>query len=79
MKNKKATKTIETLESFRRERVRVHVCVRDLTYYVFARDLKKKGTLESFILLFFVLPKKLHLITCSRHYDILAKTQLNPL
>lgn len=43
MKNKKATKTIATLESFRRERVRVHVCVQDLTYYVFARDLKKKG------------------------------------
>ena len=42
MKNKKATKTIATLESLKRERVRVRVCVRDLTYYVFARGLKKR-------------------------------------
>ena len=75
MKNKKAKKTIATLESFRRERVRVRVCVRDLTYYVFARGLKKRhpGKLH----FTFFLPKKLRVITCSRHYDILAKTQLN--
>ena len=53
MKNKKATKTIETLESFRRERVRVHVCVRDLTYYVFARDLKKKAPWKASFYFFF--------------------------